>query len=336
MPAWRPWRKRSDFRLDWIQVEVSSLCNGACIYCPLHRQRDQWDGALMDWDTFERLAPVFANTGLVYLQGWGEPLLHPDIWHMVRRVHVAGAKVGFTTNAKLLDDRALAAAAESDLDILAVSLTGTTPETHECFRPSCRFRTIERALERLADRKRKLKTNRPHLHLAFLLLRSNVGELEHLPALAARWGASQIVVSNLTWIPDDLQAESSLLHPEDGPRIQEVLDAAQRDADSRGILLHHHGGGLGNPLPVCAENVLKSCFVSHRGDVSPCVFSTPGLHRTEPILFGNVRETPLREIWQSDAASQFRQVFQDRLSQQHPGTHRLSAACRDCHKLREH
>lgn len=52
--------------------------------------------------TFDSLTPAFSLTDLVFLQGWGEPLLHPRFWDMVHRVKRAGCWVGFTTNAMAL------------------------------------------------------------------------------------------------------------------------------------------------------------------------------------------------------------------------------------------
>jgi MoaA/NifB/PqqE/SkfB family radical SAM enzyme len=33
----------------------------------------------------EIMEPHFASATLVFLQGWGEPLLHPKFWEMARR-----------------------------------------------------------------------------------------------------------------------------------------------------------------------------------------------------------------------------------------------------------
>lgn len=342
--------RRLHFRLDWLQVEVSALCNGACTYCPQQCYRNQWQGGLMDWRTFKRLEPSFSKTDLVYLQGWGEPLLHPDIWQMVRHVTRAGAAVGFTTNGTLLDEGNLERLIEHEVNVVGISLAGTRPATHERFRPSCKFQLIDEALTALNELKRKKRTDYPHVHLAFLLLRSNLEEVGGLVDLASRWGASQVVVSNLSWIAGpEMQEESTLLDPEIWPRVAEVLARARRHASSKGMLLHYYGSGMGEPNSICPENVLKACFVSHNGNVSPCVFANLSLHaashvsqyfdgqpwRSAPIIFGNIHEQSLPEIWNSDKAKQLRRTFEDRLPIEHPGTNELPAACTRCYRLRE-
>ncbi|MDQ7785248.1 MAG: hypothetical protein RDU20_20350, partial [Desulfomonilaceae bacterium] len=71
-------------RLDWIQVEVTSHCNAECVYCPHAVSKRSRHQTHMSMDTFEKLLPFFRRTAHVHLQGWGEPLLHPRFFEMVR------------------------------------------------------------------------------------------------------------------------------------------------------------------------------------------------------------------------------------------------------------
>jgi MoaA/NifB/PqqE/SkfB family radical SAM enzyme len=90
-------------RFEWLQIEVAGLCNAACAYCALICYKRARQGGLMEMETFARLEPQFASAALVYLQGWGGPLLHPRFWEMARPAKASGARVGFTTNGTRLD-----------------------------------------------------------------------------------------------------------------------------------------------------------------------------------------------------------------------------------------
>ncbi|MEJ2177195.1 MAG: radical SAM/SPASM domain-containing protein [Gammaproteobacteria bacterium] len=344
------WDVVTPLRFDWIQVEVSAICNASCAYCVLTCYKDQWGGDLMDMQTFESLKPSFALTDLVFLQGWGEPLLHPQFWDMVREVKSAGAKVGFTTNGMPLTDKHLNSLLEEQVDIMGVSLAGTTAATHERFREGCDFERIHNALQKLKQMKQERQVTGPILHLAFMLLKSNWQELPQLPALASEWGINQIVVNNLSFIGNAaMQEESLLLQPELWPEVSAALESAKKEAERQGINLHYYRPHLEEQCAICTENVLKACFISYRGDVSPCVMTNislkPGetaefifqntVYPVENYLFGNISEESLPAIWKGVKAQEFRTAFEQRLTMEHPGTHQLPAPCRRCYKLME-
>lgn len=336
--------------LDCIQVEVSALCNASCPYCVLHCYKDQWKGGLMEMRTFQHLQPSFGMANLVFLQGWGESLLHPQFWQMVKRVKASGARVGFTTNGTLLDSEALSKSLDFGVEIMGLSLAGVTPAMHERFRKGCGFQRIDTALRELKEMKRSRKTDTPRVHLAYMLLRSNRGEVDQLPNLARQWGVRQIVVSHLYLIASETMREESLLrHPELFSDVRETLEKTKRDAAQMGIDLHYDLPELGRPCEVCKENVLNSCFVSYRGDVSPCVVTNLSVkdgaslthyfegraYHLQKYIFGNVNERSLKEIWTSSKARQFRKDFQRRLTMEEPGTSHLEAPCQHCYKLLE-
>lgn len=336
-------------RFDWIQVEISAICNASCAYCVLTCYKKQWGGGLMNMQTFQRLQPTFALADMVYLQGWGEPLLHPQFWDMVREVKSAGAKVGFTTNGVPLVDKHINKLFEEQVDILCISLGGATAATHEKFRHGCDFARIDKALRKIKTIKQERQMKGPNVHLAFMLLLSNWQELNQLPALAAEWGASQVIINNLTFIGTAaMQDESLLLHPELWPEVSAAFESAKKEAADLGIMFHYHRP-LEKPRAACTENVLKACFISYRGDVSPCVMTNISLqqlktaeywfqNKTYPVenyVFGNVNERSLPEIWKDPKAYEFRAAFEKRLSMKHPDTHQLPAPCRRCYKLME-
>ena len=103
MTRWRRWRERAfGTELDWLQVEITTHCNSACRYCPHTVYSDIWQSRHMTAKTFERLLPTMANVDLVHLQGWGEPLLHPNFSDLVRRAKTTGCRMGTTFRTPVL------------------------------------------------------------------------------------------------------------------------------------------------------------------------------------------------------------------------------------------
>jgi MoaA/NifB/PqqE/SkfB family radical SAM enzyme len=344
------WEAVTPLHFDWIQVEVSAVCNASCAYCVLTCYKGQWGGDLMDMQMFEQLRPSFALADMVYLQGWGEPLLHPQFWEMVRAVKSAGTKIGFTTNGVPLVDKHINKLFEERVDIMGISLGGATAATHEKFRQGCDFTRIDKALRKIKQMKHKLQAEGPSVHLAFMLLRSNWRELNRLPALAVEWGVSQVVINNLSFIGmAAMQDESLLLQPQLWPEVSAAVESAKNEAERQGVMLHYYRPHMEEPCAICTENVLNACFISYRGDVSPCVMTNISLRHGEtaeywfqnkpyPVenyVFGNIGERSLPDIWKDVKARRFRVAFEERLTEEHPGTRQLPAPCRRCYKLME-
>lgn len=194
----------------------------------------------MEEQTFEKLQPSFAIAELVFLQGWGEPLLHPRFWEMARAVKNSGAKASFSTNGTKLNTNNLSALMDSQMDVMGVSLAGAIAETHERLRKGCDFARIDAALCELKKMKRSHE-DPPSVHLAFMLLKSNQHELSLLPDLAVEWGVSQVVVSHLSFIANEaMQKESLLTYPDLWPDIENSLGKAQKDSEERCVQFNYH------------------------------------------------------------------------------------------------
>lgn len=304
----------------------------------------------MDMQTFERIQPYFASTGLVFLQGWGEPLLHSQFWDMVERVKASGSRVGFTTNGTLLNEENVERLLPFNIDITGISLAGTSAKTHNRFRQGCDFDEVESNVLELKRRKEELGVENPEMHIAFILLVSNWRDLKDLPSLAVKWGVKQVVVSNLTFIgKDELQEESLLNRPELWEEVHAALESAKTAAAGEGVDLQFYGPEIGEPLAVCRENVLNSCFISWRGDVTPCVMTgfslspeQPATHffkgdsyDVESMVFGNVNDESLHDIWISKTARSFHSHYQRRLRMPDPVGREVPSPCRHCYKLIE-
>jgi MoaA/NifB/PqqE/SkfB family radical SAM enzyme len=338
-------------RFDWLQIEVAGLCNAACAYCPLTCYKRERQGGLMEMETFERLEPHFASAGLVYLQGWGEPLLHPRFWEMARRAKASGARVGFTTNGTRLDAGHLARLLDTPIDVMGVSIAGTTAATSDRWRQGCDFARLGESLGELKRMKAARRGQAAgRVHLAYMLLASNWGELDGLPALAEAWGASEVVVNNLSFIPEPaLQEESLFERPELWPPVLERLQTVRGEAAARGIALHYYRPDTREPHALCTENVFKACVVSWQGDVAPCVLTNQSIKAASAAThyfrgqgyplgscaFGNVNETALEAIWNSAPARAFRAAFERRQKLDRPGADELPEPCRHCYKLYE-
>jgi MoaA/NifB/PqqE/SkfB family radical SAM enzyme len=308
-------------KLDWLQIAVTSCCNASCIYCPHTIYRRSWQSRHLSLSTFKRLLPDSKKVRLIYLQGWGEPFLHPDFFTFVSLAKQAGCRVGTTTNATLLTEETIVRIVESGIDILAISLAGMG-DTNDIWRQGTNYQKIMEAIHSLQACKRRLGSVIPRLHIAYMLLRSGLADLEKLPGELEELGINQVVISTLDLVAAPELAEESLNGVSEAERskILRFLEKLAEKAARRNLNLYYPDLSLGSSKKTCPENILHSAVISMNGDVSPCVYTNiPTLsgnyfirgkaHKIQSLFFGNINELSFREIWWRESYSRFRRSW---------------------------
>ena len=300
-------------QLRALQVEVTSRCTRQCAVCPRKALAARWlEGDISDehWDRLRTDLPLVEH---LHLQGWGEPFLHPRLEIMARDAHGAGCTVGVTTNGDLLG-RALGWMADGPVDVLAVSLAGCD-EWNRRLRDDARPDQLFAAIQKLARARGRRK--RPRIHVAFLLVHGNAGDLPEVVRTAAASGADAVLVNHLDFTPTqelfDLAAFSGdgLAQPD-----REALAEAERVAGDLGVEIR---------LPVTEAQEMLTCALDPRsmvslrwdGAVAPCVhlnlpISGPiprvtqaGAGEVPPSPYGHLDDAPLSEILVGAARREF-------------------------------
>lgn len=341
-----------------FQVEVTTRCNLQCVMCPVTVLAGQWPARDMPWETFERLAEAFSHARWVYLQGWGEPMLHRRIFDMIARAKQAGCKVGFTTNGTRLAPESGARLIDAGLDLVAVSIAGASAPTHEAIRAGSDFAQLVEKLRAFLRLRASRGAARPKVELLYLMTPGNLAELPQAVGLAAELGADELVATNLDYVMtpalDALRAYGKAAAPRAlAAAIEEARAAAKRCGIAfRPYPLEHR------EMAVCDLDPLRILYVGADGSVSPCVYTSLAGQRDLPrvfegralevpaVSFGNLNAQPLMEIWESAAYRQFRAAFAARLrgaASMVLGAQALRAApeaetpppdaCRSCPKL---
>lgn len=86
-------------KLKKVYIEITSVCNLACSFCPQTKRQANF----INLDTFrDILDQVKPHTDFIYLHVKGEPLLHPKIDELLDISHEKGFKVNITTNGTLI------------------------------------------------------------------------------------------------------------------------------------------------------------------------------------------------------------------------------------------
>ncbi|MEW6348551.1 MAG: radical SAM protein [Thermodesulfobacteriota bacterium] len=310
------WYKLTAPHLDWIQVEVTTHCNARCTYCPNWVLRGNRHPGHMDIEVFRRLAKSFPWTEMVHLQGWGEPLLHPDFFEMARIAKKASCRIGTTTNGTLCTAEACERLVEVGFDTVAFSLAGTDDRQDE-IRGGARIESVLRAIEILHRTKVLRDSRTPAVHIAYLALRSRLQDVVELPRLLEGMGVSQVVISTLDLVPHDGLASETLAPegPEEEAGFLSVLEHAASEGRKRGVDVHYRLASHTRKIGYCTEHVTNAVVVSADGSVWPCVFANVAVRPTPDapsFRFGNVGDKSLSEIWATGEYRAFRDAHERR------------------------
>lgn len=100
-------------------IEVTNNCNADCEYCP-HGKMKREKG-YMSMETFEKILRKQKND-FIEFSGFGEPLMHPDIFKMIRMSHEKGLRTILCTNGKLINRDIMIKLCDSGLDLIIISI----------------------------------------------------------------------------------------------------------------------------------------------------------------------------------------------------------------------
>lgn len=290
-----------EFDLKWIALEITPRCNLSCVHC-----RTSASMGLEDKLSFEEIAELIDEIATIFkpvvvLTG-GEPLLREDVFEIADHIRGKGMRVGLATNGTLINQE-IASKIKKHIDIVSLSLDGSTERVHDNFRGvKGAFKSVMMAINTL----------RKH-EIPFLInssfTRRNQHDIENIYKLAKSlspkaWYMFMIVptgraeelrnelitkedyFSILKWhFYTELEEKDILIRPTCAPQYYAVAEIETKKHNlpyRRRTLSFSTGGAKGC---VAAQ---KIAFVDYEGNVKPCSYFL----RTA----GSIKKTPFLEI----------------------------------------
>jgi molybdenum cofactor biosynthesis enzyme MoaA len=209
-----------------ITMAVTALCNARCVGC--RYGRDFMPGQVLPLDVvYEVLEDASAcGFSVVRLYG-GEPLLHKDLPHMVRRCRELQLKPYVTTNGVLLD-RKIEALFEAGLRDITIGFYGLEDDYDRYVQIPGLFRRLERSIAKSKD----MYGGELSLQMNWLLHRSScsVETFHKVCAFAQRYEMSMQIDLIHYSLPYFQEGPDRMLQfrPEDRPMIEDVVRAILR------------------------------------------------------------------------------------------------------------
>ncbi len=309
-----------------FNLEPTFRCNLLCPMCPRFSSEDLHLD--MELETYERICEAMDYAHTVDFTGWGEPLLHPQIYRMIGMARDRGCIPTMTSNGTVLNKRNARLLIESGMDKLTVSIDGLTRETFETVRLGASFEVVTRNLQTLTRMVREAGSAL-RLATAFTIQEGNAEELDRVVPWMQQVGSTILYLKHLNVISNAEDWERSFLKYRLEPRLdngsrlrqlEEQIAELRQQADGCSIEV-----SLCSELPLtarregrhCLAEPLDAVYFSYQGQVAPCChfghqvsrFFEGQYYPPSSLFYGDIRTQSFSDIWSSPAFPEFRGGF---------------------------
>lgn len=275
----------------FVTLAITYACQCDCAHCSASDYRRavaaRGDGLTTpELKQVIRDAIALGTTCMVFTGG--EPLLHPDLPELIAAVDRERCICALFTNGERLDALTVRRLAAAGLLGVFVSLDDSDPARHDAHR--CRpglYRAALEGLRRCADA--GILTG---LSTYVTSAKIASGELERMLELGRTLGVLEVFLFDVIATGRLDGRREAMLTPADIEAVREFRARYNEKPEYPRVI--HQTQFTSVAYPCAAEGCpagLAQVHIRANGDVSPCDFT--------PVSFGNLRDRPLRRIWET-------------------------------------
>ncbi len=143
-----------------IRIGPTNLCTAQCKYCPREHIHEGGCG-YMDFAMFERIVDWAKQYRVkdISFALFGEPLIHPRIFDMIKLSQQQGLRIGISTNAIKMSQEYADKLLEFDLANIEMSLDGYTDSEYQKGKRVAQYSKAKQNIEYLLSRAREQKSS---------------------------------------------------------------------------------------------------------------------------------------------------------------------------------
>jgi radical SAM protein with 4Fe4S-binding SPASM domain len=171
-----------------LWIEPTNHCNLKCRLCPsaamLAEQRCHMP--VGEYQRIVRQVRPFCRE--IWLYGYGESFLHPEIFEMIALTKKQGIRCCISSNFNL-ETTWMPRILHSGVDVLIVALDGLSQDSYARYRVNGRLDLVKRNVESILELRRRENLRVPHVQLQFLVMAHNEHEIPALEAYVRECGA---------------------------------------------------------------------------------------------------------------------------------------------------
>ena len=288
----------------FIQLEPTVRCNLDCITCSRPQVINEYKKMDMDIDEIGKIITFFPKLKSIKLQGLGEPLLHPQIGDILKKLVNKNIKVWIISNGTLLNSDKYRNLLVDYVSDVAISIDSVNEENFNYLRKGANLRKITDGIKLLVA-ERNIKKSNLTIGINFVVSHKNYNEIEKLYDLIVDSGVDYLTINSV---------ENWSIADENG-----FNDAAEFVAESRKYRQQISGSVKKLFLKLMKKRIVfghkkpnkrigkcfwpfKSLCINVEGFVTPCCLRMNKRHS-----FGNIFQVKsLNEIYNSKEYQCFR------------------------------
>ncbi len=293
---------RYNFKVDTLTprlpraavIDPINICNLDCPLCASKTQN--YDKGKMSFETFKIVLDKIPSLRVLVLFNWGEPLLNPEIFQIIKESASRNIYTITHSNFSLKQKyEFFERLVRSGLHQLVISIDGASQETYEKYRIKGRFDWVIENIKHTVTAKKYLRKRDPKIIWKFLVNKYNEHEIDKAKSLARELGVE--IIFDKMGLADDLPDISF-------PGTLEERKNLWLPKNQNFILDYYKNG---NKLPIndkpCYQ-LFSSIVVNPDGKVTPCCWVT-----NKENVWGDLKFQSIQEIWHGENYKYSRSLF---------------------------
>ena len=274
---------------EW-EIDTTNICQLKCPLCHTGLGTVNRPKGVMHFDLYKKTVDEIKDYCIwLSLYSWGEPFLNKEIDKYVSYASRANITTMISSNLnKPLTPEMAEKLIRSGLDVLIISIDGTTQEVYEVYRVGGQLERVLDNIKLLVQKKKELGSRTPYLEWQFIVMRQNEHQVAEARLMARELGVDGIVVKRVDfphgeedtelarqWLPQSSEREQPFAKP------------------------YHENGQR-------CWRLWRSAVVNWDGGYAPCCYLTDASDD-----FGDVKTHSIREIWNNEHYATARGLFKD-------------------------
>jgi radical SAM protein with 4Fe4S-binding SPASM domain len=275
-------------------IDPINICN---LDCPLCASKNQnYEKGKMSFETYRSILDKIPSLKVVILFNWGEPLLHHEIFNIIKETVSRNIYTITHTNFSIKQkSEFFEKLVKSGLHQLVLSVDGATQDSYEKYRVKGNLEWIFNNIKYTVDAKRKLKKRDPKIIWKFIVNKYNEHEIDYARKLAKSFGIE--IIFDKMGLADDI--------PDiEFPGTLQEKKEKWLPKNSKFILDYYLNGKYTPMNDKPCSQLFNSTVINPDGKVTPCCWVS-----NKENVWGDLTKQSFEEIWYNEKYQYSRSLF---------------------------